>query len=47
MPVILLDTSVLVRERDTGDPYHSLTISCVRRLWQSQCSVCITTQSLM
>jgi len=47
MPVILLDTSVLVRERDTGDPYHSLTISCVRRLWQSQCSVCITTQSLI
>jgi len=47
MPAILLDTSVLVRERDTSDPNHSLTISCVRRLWQSQCTLCITTQSLI
>jgi len=45
--VLLLDTSILVRERDTNDPKHLATIACVRRLWQTQWTLCLTTQSLI
>jgi len=44
---LLLDTNILVRERDTTDPKHSETISCLRQLWQARWTLYVTTQTLM
>ncbi len=47
MNAILLDPSILVRERDTADPKHAETIDCIRALWHAQWILYVTTQSLI
>ncbi len=47
MKRLLLDTSILVRERDTNDPKHTETVACIRLLWQTHWTLCLTTQSLI
>jgi predicted nucleic acid-binding protein len=47
MNAVLLDTSILVRERDTTDAKHAETLNCIRVLWHAQWTLYITTQSLI
>ncbi|MCS7300577.1 MAG: hypothetical protein NZ556_03375 [Fimbriimonadales bacterium] len=47
MQVALLDTSILVRERDTKDPNHAVTIGAIRALKQAGWTLYITTQNLV